>query len=82
MPAAASDLTMFEQGRPSKKTADTLRQRMAERRAIAAERRQAHAKRQTTLRAARQRKLSSNLLRHELQRRMRQLKLRIARRLR
>jgi hypothetical protein len=82
MPAAASDLTMFEQGRPAKKTAETLRQRMAERRAIAAERRQSQSKRLKALRTARQRKLSSTLLRHQLERRLRQMKIRIARRLR
>jgi hypothetical protein len=81
MPAAASGLTTIEQGRPVSKSVETLRQRIAERRAIMAERRQTQVKRSASLRAdARERKLSSARGRKQLRHRLEAMKRRMARR--
>ena len=84
MPAAASGLTTVEQGRPVRRSTgrlDTLRERMAERRAILAERRQSQLKRSESLRAEnRERRLTSARAHDQLQRRLRMIKRRIVRR--
>jgi len=81
MPAAASGLTTMDQGRPGRKAVETMRERMAERRAIMAERRQAQLKRSESLRAERrERGLSSARAHSRLQHRLQILKRRIAHR--
>lgn len=84
MPAAASGLsasglTNIDQGRSARRTNQALRERMAERRAIAAERRQAQLKRSESLRADRRSKIRSLQAHREIQQALRHMKLRMAR---
>ncbi len=85
MPAAASGLTPIDQGRSARRSTETLRERVAERpaqrREIAAERRQTQLKRAEALRSdQRERKLSSERMHRQLQLRLRAMKRRMAHR--
>ena len=81
MPAAASGLTNLDQGRSARKSVETLRERVAERRALMAERRKTQVKRSESLRTEkREQKLSSARGHNQLQRRLKRLKLRLERR--
>jgi len=88
LPAAASGLTPIDQQRPVRQNGEQLRQRLADRRAAMAERRQTAQKRQAEVRAKRdksvgaerQRKLTTDRMYKQLEHRLRAMKQRLARR--
>lgn len=81
MPAAASGLADLDQRRPARQSVEMLRARVAERRALMAERRKTQLKRSESLRAEqREQTLSSARGHNQLPRRLKRLKMRLERR--